>query len=118
VSWQSGCHSADVGSDDGLAGCSPRGSRAEGASSARPAEKRKPAPDFQLKDANGQLFHLADYKGKVVLLNFWRRVRAVQDRDSVVCRIRTRIQGSRIRVIGIAMDDEGCRVKPYVDRGR
>jgi len=55
----------------GLAGCSPRGSRAEGASSARPAEKRKPAPDFQLKDANGQLFHLADYKGKVVLLNFW-----------------------------------------------
>lgn len=36
------------------------------------AEKdRKPAPNFTLKDANGQSVSLADYKGKVVLLNFW-----------------------------------------------
>ena len=32
---------------------------------------RKAAPEFSLKDANGRTVTLADYKGKVVLLNFW-----------------------------------------------
>jgi peroxiredoxin len=30
-----------------------------------------PAPAFQLKDVNGKSFSLRDYRGKVVLLNFW-----------------------------------------------
>ncbi len=29
------------------------------------------APDFELKDLNGRVVKLSDYKGKVVLLNFW-----------------------------------------------
>jgi cytochrome c biogenesis protein CcmG/thiol:disulfide interchange protein DsbE len=36
-----------------------------------PAEKRKPAVEFVLKDADGQTVNLSDYKDKVVLLNFW-----------------------------------------------
>jgi cytochrome oxidase Cu insertion factor (SCO1/SenC/PrrC family) len=32
---------------------------------------RKAAPEFALKDADGKTVTLADYKGKVVLLNFW-----------------------------------------------
>ena len=32
---------------------------------------RKKAPDFELKDANGKVVHLSDYKGKVVVLDFW-----------------------------------------------
>jgi peroxiredoxin len=30
-----------------------------------------PAPDFTLKDVHGKPFSLKDYRGKVVLLNFW-----------------------------------------------
>lgn len=30
-----------------------------------------PAPGFELKDIKGQTFRLGDYKGKVILLNFW-----------------------------------------------
>jgi peroxiredoxin len=30
-----------------------------------------PAPEFRLKDVNGKSFSLHDYRGKVVLLNFW-----------------------------------------------
>lgn len=31
----------------------------------------KPAPDFAIKDEKGQEWHLSDYKGKTVLLDFW-----------------------------------------------
>ena len=30
-----------------------------------------PAPEFRLKDINGKSFSLRDYRGRVVLLNFW-----------------------------------------------
>ena len=35
------------------------------------SELPKPAADFTLKDAEGRDVKLSDYKGKVVLLNFW-----------------------------------------------
>jgi thiol-disulfide isomerase/thioredoxin len=35
------------------------------------AELRKPAPDWQLSDVNGKPVKLSDFKGKVILLNFW-----------------------------------------------
>ena len=31
----------------------------------------RPAPDFTLRDIDGKAHHLADYRGKVVLVNFW-----------------------------------------------
>ncbi len=30
-----------------------------------------PAPDFELKDSNGNLWKLSDLRGKVVFINFW-----------------------------------------------
>ena len=38
---------------------------------ARSQEELTPAPDFSLKDVDGNLLSLADYKGKVLVLNFW-----------------------------------------------
>jgi peroxiredoxin len=31
----------------------------------------QPAPDFELTDLNGKVHHLKDYRGKIVILNFW-----------------------------------------------
>jgi thiol-disulfide isomerase/thioredoxin len=33
--------------------------------------KGQPAPNFQLKDVDGHVVKLSDFKGKVVVLNFW-----------------------------------------------
>jgi cytochrome c biogenesis protein CcmG, thiol:disulfide interchange protein DsbE len=35
------------------------------------SENLKPAPDLKLKDLNGTKFNLSDYRGKLVILNFW-----------------------------------------------
>jgi peroxiredoxin len=38
---------------------------------AAPTGAGKPAPDFTLQSIDGQTFHLADLRGKAVVVNFW-----------------------------------------------
>ncbi len=79
-------------------------------------EVSSPAPDFELVDATGARVRLSDFKGKVVLLNFWATwcrpcvaempwfgelERAYKDRGLVV--------------LGVAMDDDGwTAVRPFM----
>ena len=37
----------------------------------QPASERKAAPQLALKDSTGKTISLTDYRGKVVLLDFW-----------------------------------------------
>lgn len=44
---------------------------AVGCTPTRSQEGMAPAPDFSVKDLEGRTLSLADYKGKVLVLNFW-----------------------------------------------
>ncbi len=88
----------------------------EPAARLRPAVERRNAPDFALKDENGKTVHLSDYRGKVVLLNFWATW-------CDPCRIEIpwfvdferRMKGQGFAVVGVSMDEDGWKaVKPFL----
>ncbi len=81
------------------------------------AEKnRKPAPNFTLKDANGQSVSLADYKGKVVLLNFWATWCGPCGLEIPWFeQFEQQYKSQGFAVLGVSMDDDGWpAVKPYI----
>ncbi|MGH9663240.1 MAG: TlpA disulfide reductase family protein, partial [Bryobacteraceae bacterium] len=77
---------------------------------------RKSAPDFALKDANGATVHLSDYKGKVVLLNFWATwCGPCRVEIPWFLQFEREYKDRGFAVVGVSMDDDGWEsVKPYI----
>jgi peroxiredoxin len=82
----------------------------------QPSKDRKPAAAFTLKDANGQAVQLADYRGKVVLLNFWATwcgPCAIEIPWFIEFEQKYKAQG--FAVLGVSMDEDGwTSVKPFL----
>jgi peroxiredoxin len=85
---------------------------------ARASVKGKPAPEFALKDANGQTVHLADYKGKVVLLDFWATwCGPCKIEIPWFMEFEQQFKDRGFAVVGVSMDEDGwTAVKPYLVR--
>lgn len=83
------------------------------------AEKdRKPAPDFALTDADGKLAKLSDYRGKVVLLNFWATwCGPCEVEIPWFIQFQKEYNGRDFAVLGVSEDEDGWKsVKPFVAR--
>lgn len=102
-----------------LSSCShPSVSAASGSKEplARTLKDRRPAPDFSLKDAGGQPIKLSDYKGKVVLLNFWATWCGPCTLEIPWFeQFQQQYRSKGFEVVGVSMDDDGwTSVKPYI----
>jgi peroxiredoxin len=95
------------------AGFGPRSVKA----AVKPENERKTAPEFALKDSNGQTVHLADYKGKVVLLDFWATwCGPCKIEIPWFIEFEQQFKDRGFAVLGVSMDEDGWdAVKPYMD---
>jgi cytochrome c biogenesis protein CcmG/thiol:disulfide interchange protein DsbE len=95
-------------------GCSssPRSVKA----AVKPDKERKAAPDFSLKDSDGKTVRLSDYKGKVVLLDFWATwCGPCKIEIPWLKEFQRKFRDKGFEVIGVSMDEEGWQVvKPFV----
>ena len=97
---------------------------AAGCSSTRKVEAAKddkdlkPAPALALPDEQGATVNLADYKGKVVLLDFWATwCGPCKIEIPWFIEFQRKYKDQGFTVLGVAMDEEGWSiVKPFAEK--
>jgi cytochrome c biogenesis protein CcmG/thiol:disulfide interchange protein DsbE len=93
------------------------------AARAKPANTKdaaQPAPDVTLKDLDGKDVSIAQYKGKVVLVNFWATwCEPCKFEIPWLIEMQQKYGARGFTVVGVAMDDEGRSVvAPFVEKER
>ncbi len=81
------------------------------------AGKGEPAPSVQLKDLSGKAFSLADFRGQVVLIDFWASWcgpcrKSLPDLDG----IQRRFAPQGLKVVGISLDSDGGAMSAFLEK--
>jgi peroxiredoxin len=76
----------------------------------------KEAPDFALKGIDGKNLRLSEFRGQVVLVNFWARWSGdTRQLMPALDRINTTYQRAGLVVLGISVDEDLRRAREYAD---
>jgi peroxiredoxin len=85
------------------------------AAEAEYAERK--APSFRLPDTTGAAIAIEDFKGKVLLLNFWATwCRSCREELTELDRLYHKFQGRGFVVIGISVDGSSERVAAFMKK--
>lgn len=82
--------------------------------------KGDPAPDFTLSDIHGKQHRLSDYRGKVVLLNFWATwcgpcLAEMPSMES----LKDKLKDEKFVIVTVSIDKEGLEsLKKFVEKKR
>ena len=100
----------------GLFAATPLASPAGTPASIAAVDSRKAAPSISFHDATGKKHQLSDYKGRVVLLDFWATwCTGCKLEIPWFMEFEKKYRASGLSAIGVAVDDEGWRtVKAYL----
>lgn len=78
----------------------------------------RPAPALELKSLEGRAASLEEFKGKIVLVDFWATwckpcVKAMPD----LMKLHSKFADKGFTVVGISLDEEGAKaVRPFVEK--
>ncbi|MGB9611820.1 MAG: redoxin domain-containing protein [Bryobacteraceae bacterium] len=99
-----------------LGGCASLVSKGEPARDVRKSSERKLAPDFELRDVNGKTIRLSDYRGQVVLLNFWATwCGPCKIEIPWFVEFQRTFKDRGFTVIGVSVDEDGWEaVRPFL----
>ena len=76
----------------------------------------KDAPDFVLKAIDGNNLRLSEFRGQVVLVNFWARWAGDSRREmAALNRINTTYERAGLVVLGVSVDEDLRRAREYAD---
>lgn len=78
----------------------------------------KAAPDFSLKQMNGETFRLSDYRGEIVVVNFWATWCAPCRKEIPgFIALQEEWADKGVTFVGVSLDDEGFEVvRPYAEK--
>jgi peroxiredoxin len=84
----------------------------------QPVSERKPAPEFALKDSRGRTIPLKNYRGKVVMLDFWATwCTGCKEEIPGFSQLEKKYHDKGLEVVGVGMDDEGWKaLKPFLSK--
>jgi thiol-disulfide isomerase/thioredoxin len=82
-----------------------------------PADARTANLDFTMKAMDGKDSRLSDYKGKVILLNFWATwCGPCKHEIPILVELQEQYRGNGLQVIGISVDDTLADLEPFVEQ--
>ena len=76
-----------------------------------------PAPALTLKDLKGREHRLADYKGRVVLINFWATWCApCRDEMPSMQRLKEKLAGRPFVILAVNLDEPESRIEKFLSQ--